>query len=163
LKLYLNKKKYFLIIALILISDQLTKLLIKSKYSVGNGKTIIKDFFNITYVKNNGAVWGFFSNHASTVVPIIITVFSLITLVVIVFFFLKLKGDCKYELLGISFVLGGALGNILDRLYQGFVVDFLEFIIIKYHWPVFNIADSFISIGVFVLVLSIWKGKCQQL
>jgi len=163
LKLYLNKNKYYLIILIILILDQISKLLIKSKFSVGESINIIKNFFNITYVKNNGAVWGFFSRNHGTLIPLIITVLSLITLIIITFFFLKLRKECKYELLGLSFVLGGALGNIIDRLYQGFVVDFLEFIIIKYHWPVFNIADSFISIGVFVLLISIWKDKCKDL
>ncbi len=162
MKLYLNKNKYFLIIAFILISDQITKYIIKTKFTEGNGISIIKDFFNLTYVKNDGAVWGVFSKHSNTIVPIIITVLSLITLSIISYFFLKLKTDCKYELFGLAFVLGGAIGNIIDRVLQGFVVDFLDVIIFKYHWPVFNIADSFISIGVFVLVISIWRGKCPQ-
>jgi signal peptidase II len=58
--------------------------------------------------------------------------------------------------------MGGALGNIIDRLYQGYVVDFLDVFIKNYHWPTFNIADSFITIGVILLIISIWRGKCTQ-
>ncbi len=157
-----DKKLYFLIIGIILITDQISKFVIKSKFVEGESIRLIKSFFNLTYVKNDGAVWGLFSKQSNSIIPTIITVLALVTLIIISFFFLKLKNECKYELFGLAFVLGGAIGNIIDRISQGFVVDFFDFIIFKYHWPVFNVADSFISIGVFILVISVWKGKCPQ-
>ena len=93
----------------------------------------------------------------------IITGFSILALCIVIYFFLKLKDECRLELLSLSFITGGAVGNIIDRLLHGFVVDFLDFQIIGYHWPTFNIADSFISVGVFLMVISVWKGKCPSI
>lgn len=113
-------------------------------------------------MRNKGAVWGIFSDSAHSVVPKIITVLSIIALVVVIYFFLKLDAKCKWELASFSFIIGGASGNIIDRIVQGWVVDFLDVIIFGYHWPTFNVADSFISTGVVLLIISIWRGKCTQ-
>ncbi|MCU0290176.1 MAG: signal peptidase II [Acidobacteria bacterium] len=158
-----DKKKYVLIFVLIIIADQVSKFFIKANFQSQPYKVIqvITDFFTIRYVQNQGAVWGLFSDSHS-IVPKIITGFSIIALFIILYYFLKLKSECAWELTALSFVIGGAVGNITDRIIQGYVVDFLDVKIINYHWPTFNIADSFISIGVVLLILSIWRGKCSQ-
>lgn len=149
---------------MIIILDQASKLMIQAVFSDNPYKviTVFKNFFLIRYVENKGAVWGIFSQSTSVVIPKIITILSLLALVVVIYFFLKLESQCVLELTSLSFVMGGALGNIIDRLYQGYVVDFLDVIIKDYHWPTFNIADSFITMGVILLVISIWRGKCTQ-
>lgn len=159
-----DKKKYVLIFVLIIISDQITKFLIKANFELQPYKVIkvITDIFTIRYVQNQGAVWGLFSDSSHTLIPKIITILSMAALIVILYYFLKLKAECVWELISLSFIIGGAVGNITDRLIQGYVVDFLDVKIINYHWPTFNIADSFISIGVIFLILSIWRGKCSQ-
>ena len=159
-----NKKKFVLLFSLIIITDQVAKIIIQSIFNPERHKviTVIKDFFVIRYVENKGAVWGIFSQSSSTIIPKIITVLSLVALVVVIYFFLKLEGKCVLELTSFSFIIGGAVGNIIDRLLQGYVVDFLDVFIKEYHWPTFNVADSFISIGVVLLIISIWRGKCTQ-
>jgi signal peptidase II len=159
-----NKKKYIVIFSLIIILDQVSKLIIQSIFNDNPYKVIqvIRDFFQIRYVENQGAVWGIFSQSAHTIIPKIITIFSIVALVVVIYFFLKLESRCVFELTSLSFIIGGALGNIIDRLYQGYVVDFLHVYVGNFQWPTFNVADSFISIGVVLLIISIWRGKCTQ-
>lgn len=159
-----DKKKYVLIFVLIIIADQVSKFFIKANFELQPYKAIkvIKDIITLRYVQNQGAVWGLFSDPAHSIIPKIITGLSLVALVVVLYYFLKLKSECAWELTSLSFIIGGAVGNVTDRLIQGYVVDFLDVKIINYHWPTFNIADSFISMGVVLLVLSIWRGKCSQ-
>ncbi len=152
-----------MIFSLIIIADQVSKFFIKANFSTNpyHVKKIIDNVFYLRYVKNRGAVWGLFSN-SPTLVPKIITGLSLVAVVVVIYYFLKVTSECALELTSLSFIIGGAIGNITDRLIQGFVVDFLDVIIINYHWPTFNIADSFITLGVIFLIFSIWRGKCTQ-
>ncbi|MCP5046319.1 MAG: signal peptidase II [bacterium] len=160
----INKKKYLLVFSLIIIVDQASKIIIQSVFK-GNPYREIKviaDFFSLRYVENKGAVWGIFSQSGNKVIPIIITSLSLIALAVVLYFFLKLQSQCALELTALSFIIGGAVGNIIDRLYQGYVVDFFDVYIKTHHWPTFNVADSFISVGVVFLIISIWRGKCTQ-
>lgn len=159
-----DKKKYLLIFTLIIIADQVSKFIIKVHFNPNPYKfiTVIKGVFTIRYVENRGAVWGLFSDASHSAVPLIITGLSMIALVVVIYYFLKLKAECKWELVSLSFIIGGAVGNNIDRIVQGYVVDFLDVLIGTYHWPTFNVADSFISIGVTILIFSIWRGKCTQ-
>jgi signal peptidase II len=159
-----NKKKYVLVFSLIIILDQIAKFIIIDLFKRDPFKVIpvIKDFFLLRYVENSGAVWGIFSHSSNTMIPIIITIFSVIALIVVIYFFLKLESKCALELTSMSFIIGGALGNIFDRIFQGYVVDFLEVCIKNYRWPTFNVADSFISMGVALLIIAIWRGKCTQ-
>jgi signal peptidase II len=159
-----NKKKYIAIFSIIIILDQASKLIVQTVFNGDPYKviTVIKNFFMLRYVENKGAVWGIVSQSTSVVIPKVITILSILALIVVIYFFLKLESQCTLELTSLSFVIGGALGNIFDRLYQGYVVDFLDVYIKDYHWPTFNIADSFISIGVILLIISIWRGKCTQ-
>ena len=159
-----NKKKYIAIFSIIIIADQAAKFVIQLVFNGDPYKviTVIKDFFLIRYVENKGAVWGILSQSTSVIIPKVITILSVLALIIVIYFFLKLESKCSLELTSLSFVMGGALGNIIDRLYQGYVVDFLDVFIRDYHWPTFNIADSFITIGVILLIISIWRGKCTQ-
>jgi len=107
-------------------------------------------------------VWGIFSNPSHSIIPKLITVLSAVALVIVIYYFLKIHAKCVWELVSLSFIIGGAVGNIIDRIVQGYVVDFLDVYIKNLHWPTFNVADSFISIGVIILIISIWRGKCTQ-
>lgn len=160
-----DKKKYLLIFTLIILADQISKFIIKAYFEPDasyKSITVIKGFFTIRYVKNQGAVWGIFSNPSHSIIPKLITVLSAIALVIVIYYFLKIHSRCIWELVSLSFIIGGAVGNIIDRIVQGYVVDFLDVYIKNLHWPTFNVADSFISIGVIILIISIWRGKCTQ-
>jgi signal peptidase II len=150
------------IIGFIIVLDQMTKIWIKSSLDLYEKVDVIKGFFQLKLVTNSGAVWGIFSRTPHEFIPKIITGLSIIALIIVIYFFLKIEASCKWELVALSFIMGGALGNNIDRIYQGFVVDFLEFYVSKYHWPTFNVADFFISSGVILLIISFWRGKCPS-
>jgi signal peptidase II len=107
-------------------------------------------------------MWGLFSNSKSIWVPKLITALAIIALGFVIYYFLKFTGRCAWELTGMAFIIGGAFSNILDRLIQGYVVDFLDFYIGTAHWPTFNIADSFITCGVILFAISIWTDKTNK-
>lgn len=157
-----SKKRYFLIFCAIIIADQVAKLIIKANVGLYEQIVVIKGFFHITQVRNTGAVWGILSGHPNPVVSLVITGLSIAALVVVFCFFLKLESHCVFELTSFSFIIGGALGNLIDRVTRGYVIDFIDMFIKKHHWPTYNVADSFITIGVILLIISIWRGKCTQ-
>lgn len=158
----LNKKKYLYITGGIILIDQISKILIQSILSQYDKIKLIDGFLQIIHVHNSGAIWGLFSDNPSTIVTILITLFSIAALVVVIFFFLKLDIKCKLELFSFSLIIGGAIGNIIDRILQGYVVDFIDVYIKNWHWPTFNFSDSSITIGVILVIFSLWRDKCSQ-
>jgi signal peptidase II len=157
-----GKKFYFFIMLGIVAVDQISKWLVSRYVPLETTADIIKGCFRLWHVRNSGAIWGFFSGHNYKPIPIIITALAIIALLIVVYFFLRTPGRYRLELTAYSFIMGGALGNISDRLRLGFVVDFLDAYIKSQHWPTFNVADSCITIGVLLLALSMWRGKCIQ-
>ena len=139
----INKLYFVLISLLILLLDQLTKYLIKFNFDASINKNYI--LFNIDYIKNYGAAFNIFSG-SRIFLSLISIVFSLILIYLILF-----KNSSKYiDLYSYAFLLGGTLGNGIDRIFNGYVVDFINLNFIKF--PVFNIADISINIG-FILIL----------
>lgn len=159
-----NKKKYLVVFSLITILDQLTKVIITNVLDKNPFKVIplIEGFCRLRYVENRGAVWGIFSDAGHTIIPRIITGLSIIAIIVVLYYFLKIEAHCVMELTSLSFIIGGAVGNIADRISPGYVIDFIEVYIKDYSWPTFNVSDSFITMGVILLIISIWRGKCTQ-
>lgn len=137
----------FLIAGLVVIIDQITKALAVANLKIGESHPIINKFFYLTLVQNTGAAFGLFKNQAAF--------FIFISVVVIIFmvFFLSKRKVVQY--LPLALILGGAIGNLIDRLRLGYVIDFLDFRV----WPVFNFADSCISVGTFLLFLLIIRGR----
>ena len=139
------KKKILFVSTIVVLSvllDQVTKILAYTqKDKIGDGIKIF-DFFNIVYVENRGISFGIFSNlDASFYLGILSFIISGYIIYVI-----KLTKEF-WEILGLSLILGGALGNGLDRVINNYVIDFLDFYYNKFHWPAFNFADSFITVG----------------
>jgi len=138
-----------IIIILILGLDQLSKLLINKNLVLNQSIPILKGIFHLTLVHNRGAAFGILRNQAA------LLVFTSVIAIVLICFDLKRDGtakSCLYKL-SLSLILGGALGNLIDRLWLGYVIDFLDLRI----WPVFNVADSAITIGAILLGWSLWK------
>lgn len=159
--MHLQKKKpYLFIILAIIIADQASKWLVTRFMPLDTVRDVIKGCFRLWHVRNSGAVWGLFSGHDGGLVPGIITALAMAGLLVVAFFFLRADSRSRLELAAYALILGGALGNIIDRLRLGYVVDFLDAYIKSQHWPTFNVADSCITIGVLLLALSMWRGKC---
>lgn len=152
-------KKYFTfgwIILFLVVLDQVTKVYIHTQFRLGESIEVIPNFFNITYVRNMGAAFGILSDSHETFRHIFFLSVPLIA-VVIIFFMLKQTPDSdKWQVWSLSAIAGGALGNYIDRLKYGYVVDFLDFHYKnQYSYPAFNVADSAIVCGVFILGLLI--------
>ena len=149
---------YFSISAVcILILDQVTKYIIIEKLPIGSSIEVISGFFYITHVKNSGAAFGLFQGSIRT-----LTIISIVAIVLIIILKITLKLNYTFYNVSLGFILGGALGNLIDRYFVGEVTDFINFTF----WPVFNIADSFIIIGFCLIIILIIreyfkKGKTQ--
>ena len=137
-----------------LIIDIVSKVIVSSLMDVHDSIKIIDNFFYITYVRNTGAAWSIFSDKTWLIIII-----SLVIIGIVVFYIYKNKPKMKLEKIGYSLILGGAVGNFLDRIIYGYVVDFLDFYIFGYNYPIFNLADTFIVVGIFLLVIYTWRCK----
>jgi len=155
-----NKSFYFFIILGIAVVDQTSKWLVARFIPLEGSVDIITGCLRLWHVRNSGAIWGFFQGHGNRLVPVAITTLAIGALLIVSYFFLRTPGRCRMELTAYALILGGALGNIIDRLRLGFVIDFLDVYIKTQHWPTFNCADSCITIGVVLLALSMWRGTC---
>ena len=140
-----NKKKFLfvaIIVIFLVLIDQATKIIVfLQKDEIANGIKIF-DFFNIVYVENRGISFGIFSSlDASFYLGILSFLIS-----AYIIFIIKTT-DEFWEITGLSLILGGALGNGLDRVINNYVIDFFDFYLNNFHWPAFNFADSFITLG----------------
>jgi signal peptidase II len=137
----------------IVLLDQVTKLWIAASMRLHQSIPIIEGFFDLTYVRNTGAAFSMFAGHSATFrVPFFVIV-STVAVVVILSFVRSTPANQKAALLGCAFVLGGAVGNLIDRIAYGEVIDFLDVYYRGWHWPAFNVADTFISTGVILLLI----------
>jgi len=141
--------KYFLITSLVLLSDQFTKVLI-IKNILDDQFIRVNSYFDLVHFKNQGAAFGFLSDAGGWQRYFLSIVASIVSIVII--FMIKKHKDEFYTALGLSLILGGALGNLYDRLFLGYVTDFLYFHFQDYYWPAFNISDTAIIIGVGILI-----------
>lgn len=149
------KRQYYISISLfitivILLLDQITKFIIASSMRVGDSFNVIPHFLNITSHRNNGAAWGILSGKMS-----FFYIITIIILVVLIIFYIK---EAKQHLLmqvAISLLFAGALGNFIDRVLHGEVVDFVDTNIFGYNFPIFNVADSSLTIGVLLIVIAL--------
>jgi signal peptidase II len=141
------------IAAFVVIVDQLTKLWIMTTFALHGQRNIIPDFFNLVYVTNSGAAFGFLAGSNSVLRQVFFVAVALVALIVIISSYGHLKRQGKIFVYALGLIAGGAVGNLIDRLRLGSVVDFLDFYVGSYHWPAFNAADSAITIGVGLFLL----------
>jgi len=154
------KRDYPLFIGLalsVLLLDQISKWLAINHLEPSQILSIIPEFFNLVFVKNRGMAFGIFSQSRSGFSYYLLIATTIVAIGVILFFFYWIKGEQKW--IGLSLILGGAIGNLIDRVRLGYVIDFLDFFLKGYHWPAFNIADSAVTAGTFWLLINIMKGK----
>ncbi len=138
-----------IIISIILLCiDQITKLLVVNLLTKTNSIAIIKNFFYLTYINNDGAAFSILVGKR-----ILLILIAVLVIVMLIRYIKKNNIQNKLELVSISLIIGGSLGNLIDRVVRGYVIDFLDFKIFNYNFPIFNLADTFIVIGVFLLLL----------
>ncbi len=143
----------YLLLILIVVFDQLFKYLVISNFNPGESLPVINNVFHLTYVQNTGAAFGVLRDRSD--------LFILITLIVIIglfYYFRRMKYNDSWFKLASGLVLGGAIGNLIDRIRLGYVVDYLDFRI----WPVFNLADSAVVVGTILLVIYLWKAGAEE-
>jgi signal peptidase II len=141
--------------------DRLTKRIIESRMSVFDTHTVIPGFFDIVHAQNRGAAFSMFADSTSPWRPFLLIGLSLAALILVAGILRKASSMDKLTAIGLSLILGGALGNVFDRIVSGAVTDFLDFYIGTLHWPAFNVADSAIVIGSGMLLLSLLRPKQQ--
>ena len=137
--------------------DQSLKILCLNSLAMGESINIISNFWNITLVSNTGAAFSILSSST----PFLIIV-SLITIILIYFFFIKGQNLKTYQTILYGLLLGGIIGNLIDRIIYGAVIDYLDFNIFGYNFPVFNLADTFIVIGVILIIIDIIRGARNE-
>ncbi len=154
------KRKYWVLLIFcfgILLLDQWTKFLIVQKLPLYQRVEVIQGFFNIIHVRNTGGAFGIFGGEKGGLGSILFVAVSLLAIGSIVYLFIKIKENEKTLALSFSLVLSGAIGNLIDRLRYGEVIDFLDFYLSSTHWPAFNVADSAICTGIGLLALELLK------
>lgn len=163
------KKRNLVLLSILigfLMLDQISKYYISTNLDLYEQIPVIDNFFSITYAQNTGAAWSLLEGKMW-----FFYVVTCIVLVIMVFYFRTLKEYQFLSKIGVALIVSGALGNFIDRLRLGYVVDFLDFIIFGYDFPVFNIADTCLCIGIAFVILdefmneygvSLWKNKNIQ-
>ena len=143
-----------------LLADQASKAYIHSSMRLFDSIQVVENFFHITYVRNRGAAFSFLSD-ASWRLPFFITI-SIIAAAVILIAFRKLRDDQKLAHISLAMIFSGAVGNLIDRIRLGEVIDFLDAHWYRHHWPAFNVADSLICVGVFLLAIDMMLEEKRQ-
>ena len=146
------RKYFFLIAAIVLLLDRLAKWAVAVNIPLRYSVTVIPGFFQLTHVQNTGAAFGLFAESTAQWKIGALVSFSVIALLIVCGLLWKNSHALSTTTIGLSLILGGATGNLWDRMMSGHVVDFLDFYVGSYHWPAFNVADSAIVIGAILLV-----------
>ena len=145
-------KRICVIAIIVFIIDQLSKLLV-STYLINNSVTIIDNFFRLRYATNTGAAWSILNNH-----QILLSLISIVLLIVIFIIKKNFKRNTRNDI-AFALLYGGIIGNLVDRVIHGYVIDFIDFKILSYDSPIFNIADITIVIGIFLIIFAMIKGE----
>lgn len=149
---------WIMIVFIAVVLDRVSKMYIVSHIGFGKSIPVIENFFYLTYWENKGAAWGIFQN--GRYVFIVLTIIITIVIAYIIY-----KSDNILLKTSLAIILGGAFGNLIDRVYKGSVVDFLQFRFGSYEFPNFNVADSCVCVGTILLayyMLFIYKEKKEE-
>ena len=137
----------------VIVLDQITKAAIVKNFLIHESHAVINGFFNLVYVMNPGAAFGFLANMSETFRYVFFIGITVVIMLCIIYYIVKSKQQNMLMVISLTLIFGGAVGNLIDRIRFGAVVDFLDVYIGTAHWPAFNVADSAISVGA---VLMVW-------
>jgi signal peptidase II len=147
------KKKVVILSSIIVIVDQLTKYLVISNLNINESVIVIRNFLYMTYVQNEGAGWGFFYGSRWFLIFL-----SMVVLYAVIRYILLDINITKLEVVGYGLLMGGIVGNLVDRLVHGYVIDFIDTYIFGYNYPVFNVADMGIVTGVIIIAWTLFRS-----
>lgn len=137
--------------------DQVSKLYIDNSFELYQSVKVLENFFHITYIRNRGAAFGILSDNALRL-PFFIAV-SIIAIIGVIWYLRQLSATQKFSPLALGLILSGAIGNLIDRIRLGEVIDFIDVHWYNHHWPAFNVADSAICVGVVLLLIDTWHEE----
>lgn len=146
-------KKILIIGGCFFLLDFITKRLVIWNFDVEQSISIIGNFFRLTYVQNTGVAFSFLEGQQIFIILMTILFLGFI------WFYLKRAKILVFEMVGYGLVIGGAFGNLVDRIWYGYVIDFFDFLILGYHFPIFNVADCGVVIGVLILLVGSFFEK----
>lgn len=161
------KRAAFLTISfLIIVFDLVTKQWILDNFEIHEGRTVVPGFFDITHVRNTGAAFGLGANSSSSVIPLLLHGGALIVFLVVLVYAFRSAVEEKLLQTGLHLIIGGAVGNLIDRFRFGSVVDFLDVYVTiggkERHWPAFNVADSAICVGIALLFIDTLRRPAES-
>jgi len=151
----MNSVSFYVIALTITLLDQISKFYVQGTLRLGQVVPVMPFFFNLTYVLNPGAAFGFLSGAPAALRHPMFTAISIFAVLFIIYYRARHRQMRLLPSVGLACILGGAVGNLIDRLRLGMVVDFLDFYYGAYHWPAFNVADSAITVGVGLMIFEI--------
>ena len=154
----LHKARYLVLSLVVLALDQWTKWLVEIHLPPHVSQPIVPGLLNLTHVRNTGVAFGLWAGGGSWT----LTLLGLAALVVVGFYFLRTGHGQRLLLVALALVLGGAVGNLLDRVLAGAVTDFVDAYVGSHHWPAFNVADSAISIGLVLMALDALRPASRR-
>jgi signal peptidase II len=143
----------------ILLLDQASKIAVDRTIPLHHSIPVIENLFSLTYIRNTGAAFGIFSGQNLPLRRPLLILLSLLAIGFVVVLLRRLPEREKGLIVALTFILGGALGNLVDRVVYGEVIDFFDFHWYRYHWPAFNFADSFISVGVILTLYRLLRDR----
>jgi len=149
--------RLMLVVLPVLVLDQASKLYIDRHFALYESQTVIDHFFNITYVRNKGAAFGILSDSAIRI-PFFLAI-TVLAVIAILWYLRQLGEQERLQAFSLRLILAGALGNLIDRIRLGEVIDFLDVHWYQHHWPAFNVADSAITVGVGLLLIDLWRRE----
>ncbi len=152
--------KWLWLSVIVVVLDQVTKVLVVQNFQYQESLAVLP-LFNLTHVHNYGAAFSFLSDAGGWQRWMFAGLATLVSLVIVIWI-KKLDTSERFTALGLALVLGGAIGNLVDRIYYGYVIDFLDFYLGKNHWPAFNVADIAISLGVVALIILSFFDKKRE-
>jgi signal peptidase II len=156
------RRPYLLLSAVVVVLDQITKRLVASTMELHDSREIVTGVVSLTHVRNRGAAFGFLSNADLPYQSILFSILSVVALGAIAAYALKLPIGQKWPQVALALIMGGAIGNLIDRVAYGYVIDFVDVYWRAHHWPAFNVADSCISIGVGMLILDLLRTPAES-
>jgi signal peptidase II len=144
-------------VAAVVLLDIITKAYIDSNMSLHESVEVIRGFLNITYVRNPGAAFSFLASASPGFRSIFFLAVTILAMVLVLYYIAKSKTEEPLMIFALSLILSGALGNFIDRVRLGEVIDFIDVYLGAYHWPAFNVADSAITVGAFIMLFVLFK------
>jgi len=150
------------LLLLVIVLDQLTKIWVVKSFHLYESLEIIPNFFSLTYLTNKGAAFGFLAGVTAAWRHYFFLILASVALVLICIAWFRMRKDHPFYGPALALIAGGAIGNVIDRVRFGAVVDFLDFYVAGHHWPAFNVADSAITVGVALFLLANFLEERQK-